>query len=195
MGFNLPYSNFKLLDNSTQEFKELEKIIFDKEVFFEKFNEESNFGMIIEFDAEIDPEYHDYLDQLPPLPEKLMIGNVAKLVGNLYNKKNYLAHYLMVQMAIRLNVRITKIHKIITFNQNKVTKKYVDLMNNLRQQQTSPARIKSCKNWINMLYVSDYKTYTNLIYVRENICVRKLKANYSNLLNRENLSKAMSNEI
>lgn len=152
MTFKLPYSNYKLLENDSEEFKELEKIILDKKIFSEKYNEESDFGLLVEFDCEIDAAYHNYLNELPPLCEEMVIGKVKKLVANLNNKTQYLAHYLNVQMAQKLNVKITKIHKIVTFYQNKVTSKYVNMLNIERQRQQSVASQKFVKTKINMLY-------------------------------------------
>ena len=58
-------------------------------------------------------------------------------VPNLYDKKKYVLHYENLKLYLRLGLRLTKIHRGITFAEEDFMKKYIDLNTELRTKGTA----------------------------------------------------------
>ena len=128
---SLPYKNFKWSNNLT-----LDKI------------------GIYEVDIEVPKELHDKFKDYPLCPEiknipennlseyqkylnnKLNIKYTEKdkkLILDLLPKKNYKIYYKNLEYYMKLGVKITKIHKILTFDEKPFLKEYINLNTNLRK--------------------------------------------------------------
>ena len=57
---------------------------------------------------------------------------VMKLIPNLCNKTNYVVHHKNLQFYLSLGMKLTKIHRVLKFNQSNWMKKYIDF--NIRQK-------------------------------------------------------------
>ena len=57
---------------------------------------------------------------------------VMKLIPNLGNKTNYVVHHKNLQFYLSLGMKLTKIHRVLKFNQSNWMKKYIDF--NIRQK-------------------------------------------------------------
>ncbi|XP_030745267.1 uncharacterized protein LOC115874300 [Sitophilus oryzae] len=119
----LPYGGFKWL-SSLQNFNSLD------------IPDDADTGYILEVDLEIPHELHDIFSDLPPCPEhtKPPGSKNSKLLATLYNKKEYVIHYRNLKQALVLGVKLTKIHRILSFNQSPWLKSYIDLNTVLRQK-------------------------------------------------------------
>ena len=53
----------------------------------EELKDWENIPCVLEVDVDIPEELHDKFNDFPPLPEKVKIGGVLKLVPNLWNKR------------------------------------------------------------------------------------------------------------
>ena len=60
--------------------------------FHKKYDENNDKGYILEVDVEFPKNLHNLYSDLPFLPERLKIEKCNKLVCNVYDKKNYVAH-------------------------------------------------------------------------------------------------------
>ena len=116
--------------------------------------ENSDTGYICEVDVEYDKFFHDFHANLPFLPEHLnpFKSNQKKLLTTLYDKKNYVAHYKLLQQAVKHGLRITKVHQIISFHQENWLAPYVEKNNYLRSIATSAFGKKLRKDFINIIY-------------------------------------------
>ena len=56
----------------------------------------------------------------------IKIGNIKKLIPNIGSKTNYVVHYRKLQLYLSLEMKLTEIHKVLTFNQSDWMKKYID---------------------------------------------------------------------
>ena len=99
-------------------------------------------GLILEVDLEYPEDLHDMHNDFPLAPEKMEIRNhmlldyckqfnlkvegVTKLIPNLRPKKNYVLHYKNLKQYIELGIKVTKVHRILEFNQSPWLKRYID---------------------------------------------------------------------
>ena len=75
-------------------------------------------------------DYHKYLN------DKLNIKyneKDKKLILDLLPKKNYKVYYKNLEYYLKLGIKVTKIHKILTFDKKPFLKEYIDLNTNLRE--------------------------------------------------------------
>ena len=49
---------------------------------------------------------------------KIKASDVKKLIPNLGDKTNYVAHYRNLQFYLSLGIQLTKIHKVLKFKQS-----------------------------------------------------------------------------
>ena len=111
-----------------------------------KYKDDSKKGLILEVDLEYPKKLHDLHNDYPLAAEKLKVKNdmlsdyskrisdkynistglVQKLLPTLSNKKNYVLHYRNLQLYISLGLKLTKIHRVLEFNQSPWLKQYID---------------------------------------------------------------------
>ena len=102
-------------------------------------------GLILEVDLEIPQHLHDYFNDYVPAPEhvnitedmlspfnkrcleKLKLNHSVsqKLVPNLHNKEKYVIHYRTLKLYLQLGLKLTKIHRVVRFNQSPWLQKYI----------------------------------------------------------------------
>ena len=76
-------------------------------------------------------EYQKYLN------DKLNIKyneKDKKLILDLLPKRNYKVYYKNLEYHLKLGIKVTKIHKILTFDEKPFLKEYIDLNIELRKQ-------------------------------------------------------------
>ena len=108
-------------------------------------------GHIVRVNLHFPPEIHDKLKEFPPAPENInpdiewfsefqkelgkKTGNLkdnehdnasCKVIPHLYDHNEYVIHYRNLKFLVALGVKVTKLHKVITFNQSPWLKEYID---------------------------------------------------------------------
>ena len=64
---------------------------------------------------------------LPYCPENSFDGEkLPKLLTTLYDKRNYVFHYLNLKQALQAGLKLEKIHKVIKFDQSDWMKVYIE---------------------------------------------------------------------
>ena len=113
MSKQLPTSGFKwMTDNELDDWKHL--ICF------------------LEVDLEYPEDLHDLHNDYALAPQPVIIGNLEKLFPNLNNKTNYVVHYENLKLYESLDLKITKIHSGIKFEESAWLEKYINLNTKLR---------------------------------------------------------------
>ena len=97
-------------------------------------------GCILEVDLDVPEWLHDIFKDYPPAPEKMEISydmlsdrqrellamftnkaeswkSVPKLVPSLKAKNKYVVHYRALKLYLRLGLEVTKIHRVLSFDQ------------------------------------------------------------------------------
>ena len=127
MSKKLPMKGFKWLDN-------IERI---DEEFIKEYNEINDKGYVIEADVDYPQELHDLHSNMPFLSERMIINKTKKLVCNLHNKKNYVAHINILKQALNHGLKLKKVHRVIEFEQGAWLKKHIDFNTDLRAKATN----------------------------------------------------------
>jgi len=141
----LPVGNFRFLDADEVRNFDLDSIEANAEI-----------GYIVECDLEYPEHLHDHHNDYPMAPEHLTVTSdmlspfavslldpsrpwrpTKKLVPNLLDKTNYVAHYRNLQLYTKHGLKITKIHKILSFTQKAWLKPWIDLCNAQRRAARS----------------------------------------------------------
>ena len=141
--------------------------------------EDSDRGMVLEVDLDYPKELHNLHNGYPLAPEskeidksmlsdyakkiaekfQLTIGGVRKLVNSLGPKKNYVLHVRNLKLYTDLGMKLTKVHRAVTFKQSPWLKNYIDF----NTKKRSVARNMFEKDFFKLMNNSIYgKTMENL---------------------------------
>ena len=144
-----------------------------------KYKENSKKGLILEVDLEYPQELHDLHNDYPLACEKvkvfkdmlsryckkiaekynISIGQVNKLIPTLNSKEKYVLPHRNLQLYIDLGLKLTKVHRVLEFNQSPWLKQYIDFNIEKRKQ----AKNSSEKDFFKLMNNSVFgKTMENL---------------------------------
>lgn len=135
----LPVGDFKWEDQSSND--KIREWIKDN-----KQEEIDDRGYIFEVDLKYPKKLHQDHNDYPLAPEKmpatsemlspyqtdmiknLQLNNVEcdKLIPNLNNKTKYVIHYRLLKLYLQLGLKITKVHRVISFKHKDWMKEYID---------------------------------------------------------------------
>lgn len=110
-----------------------------------KCKEDSKNGLILEVDLKYPQDLHNFHNDYPLAPEKVKVtdsmlsnyskriadkynistGLVYKLIPTLSNKEKYVLHYRNLQLYIDLGLKVSKVHRVLEFNQSPWLKQYI----------------------------------------------------------------------
>jgi len=90
---------------------------------------------------------------------------LKKLVPNLYNKSKYVTHYRNLQFYVEQGLRVTRIHRILAFDQSAWRKPWIDHCTTMRMQSKSEFQSDLAKVMANATFGKTMKQVRN----RQNI--------------------------
>ena len=142
----LPTHDFRWLDEA--ETKKLNVLHMD---------DDAPVGYILEVDLEYPKDLHNLHNDYPLAPEtlkikqnmlseyqqnlqehlKLKTTSCSKLVPNLFNKTKYVLHYRNLKLYLSLGMKLTKIHRVLAFEQSAWLKSYIDFNTSKRKEAKS----------------------------------------------------------
>jgi len=92
---------------------------------------------ILEVDLEYPKELHDLHNDYPLAPERNTVNRVEKLILNLVDKKKYILRCKNLKQCLDLGLKLTKIHRGISFKEESWMKPYIELNTKLRTKASS----------------------------------------------------------
>ena len=131
------------------------------EDFVRSYDKNDNKGYILEVDVDYPNELQNLHNDLPFLPERMVINNTKKLVCNLQDKKNYVVHINVLKQALDHGLKLRKVHRVIEFDQEAWLKKYINFNTELR------------KNALNDFEKDFFKLMNNAVFGKTMENVRK----------------------
>ena len=93
---------------------------------WERFVDEKGIGCILEVDLEYPVELHDFHNDFPLAPEKMILGNkVEKLTQNLRDKEKMVLHGKNLQLYLFLGMKLKLIRRGLKFQEKNFMKKTI----------------------------------------------------------------------
>ena len=125
MSQKLPVTNFKWIKKD-----DISKF---NEAFIKNYDENSDKGYIFEVDVKYPEKIRMLHSDLAFLPERMKINKCTKLTCTIQNKENYVIHIRALKQAVNHGLKLTKVHRIIQFDQEAWLKPYIDMNTDLRK--------------------------------------------------------------
>ena len=164
----LPYKNFKWSNDLTLDLKNLKTGIYEVD---------------IEITKELHDKLKDYLlcpeiknisenmlsDYQKYLNDKLNIKYNAedkKLILDLLPKKNHKAYYKNLEYYLKLGAKVTKVHRILTFDKKPFLKEYIDLNTELRKNSKNDLKKDLSKLINNAIFGKSMENVLNRLNVK-----------------------------
>lgn len=135
MSQHLPTGGFRWMTD-----KQIERIDLAR------YKDDSPKGLILEVDLEYPKELHDLHNDYPLGPEKVKVtqdrlSGYCKDIAKKYNKSTRLVHKLIptlnnrnLQLYIDLGLKVTKVYRVLEFDQSPWLKQYIDFNTQKRTQ-------------------------------------------------------------
>ncbi|KAK6998843.1 hypothetical protein BgiMline_008450 [Biomphalaria glabrata] len=182
----LPLKDFKWLTEEDISSLDINNISDDAET-----------GYILEVDLEYPEELHDQHNDFPLAPEKINLTKEMlspycktlldkfhlkepggdKLIPNLMNKEKYVVHYRTLKLYLKLGMKLTKVHRVISFHQTAWLKPYIDFNTEKRKQSSDISQKDFFKLMNNSVYgktLENVRKYKNVKLVTDNEKLKKL---------------------
>lgn len=119
-------------------------------------SDDSEVGYVLEVDLQYPESLHDEHNDLPFCPESMVPPDgkfkVPKLIPNLFDKRNYIIHYRNLKQCLEAGLVLTKIHKILKFQQSPWLKGYIELNTQLRNESKNAFEKDFYKGMINSMF-------------------------------------------
>ncbi|XP_054260314.1 uncharacterized protein LOC128984968 [Macrosteles quadrilineatus] len=166
MSQNLPTGGFSWLSREEIENLDVVNVPDDSEV-----------GYSLEVDLEYPPSLHDAHRDLPFLCERKAPpgGKMPKLLTTLEDKTNYILHYRSLKQSLQHGLKLTKIHRVIRFNQSPWLKSYIELNTDLRKQAKNDFEKDLFKYFNNSIFGKTMESYRKRMDFRIVSDARKLE--------------------
>ena len=178
---NLPTHGFKWMSDLTVEgvISILEKVNHSMSNIGKK-------GYIFEVDLEYPTKLWEKHNDYPLAPEKINVDGVEKLISHFKPRKNYVVHYRILRQYLELGMKITAVHRGISFYQSSWMEPYIRKNTELRQQ----AIHKSDKDFFKLMNNSVFGKTIENIRKRQNIFLVDNRKRAKRLANRPDFERA-----
>ena len=143
-------------------------------------------GLILEVDIEYPRELHDLYNDYSVAPEKakvsktmlsryckkidekykISIGQGNKLIPTLKSKEKYVLHYRNLQLYLELGLNLTKVHRVLEFDQSPWLKEYIDFNTEKRKHAKNPFEKDFFKFMNNSVFCKTMENLRKRVHVR-----------------------------
>ena len=121
---------------------------------------------ILEVSLTYPEKLHDLHNDYPLAPERLIVNKVEKLIPNLNDKTKYVIHHETLKLYLSLGLKLTKIHRGITFEESAWLKPYIDLNTDLRAKATNDFEKDFFKLMNNSVFGKTMENIRNRVDIR-----------------------------
>ena len=129
MSQNLPTHGFKWMKNITKE-----KVMDILDKANHSMSNRGRKGYIFEVDLEYPKKLWETHNDYPLAPEKMIVNGVEKLICHFKPRQNYVVHYRNLRQYLELGMRITAVHRGISFYQSSWMEPYIRKNTELRKK-------------------------------------------------------------
>jgi len=162
---------------------------------------EKNIGYILEVDLEYPSELHLLHSDFPLAPELVEINfenlspyckstykncsgrkkyKDSKLLTTFHPRLNYVLHFKNLKLYLNLGMKITKIHRVLSFTQKKFIEPFIDLCTLARQNSKTSFEQDQYKKVANSTYGKTIQNVRNYLDVKLHINDKQLLKSVSN---------------
>ena len=180
MSQNLPTHGFKWMRNLTKE--TLMEIL---EKANHSMSNRGRKGYIFEVDLEYPKKLWESHNDYPLAPEKMIVNGVEKLICHFKPRKNYVVHYRNLRQYLEMGMRITAVHRGISFYQSPWMEPYIRKNTELRKTAANSFE----KDFFKLSQTVFGKTIEN-IRKRQNIELVDNRKKAAKLTSRPNFDRA-----
>ena len=177
----LPTGGFKWMTNLTKD-----KVMEILEKTNSSMNNTGKRGYIFEVDLDYLKELWKSHNDYPLAPEKIKVGGVEKLISHFKPRKNYVIHYRNLRQCLELGLRITAVHRGISFNQSPWMEPYIRKNTELRKTATNSFE----KDFFKLMNNSVFGKTIENIRKRQNVFLVDNRAKAVKLTCRPNFDRA-----
>ena len=128
MSQQLPTHGFSWMKNSTKE-----KVMDILDKANHSMSNRGRKGYIFEVDLEYPSNLWESHNDYPLAPEKMIVNGVEKLICHFKPRKNYVVHYRNLRQYLEMGMRITAVHRGISFYQSSWMEPYIRKNTELRK--------------------------------------------------------------
>ena len=128
MSQNLPTYGFKWMRNLTKD-----KVYDILEKINHSMSNRGKTGYIFEVDLAYPEKLWETHNDYPLAPEKMNVNGVEKLISHFKPRKNYVVHYRNLRQYLEMGMRITAVHRGISFEQSPWMEPYIRKNTELRK--------------------------------------------------------------
>ena len=177
----LPTHGFKWLGNLT-----VDSVIKLLEKRANASGRDTNKGYIFEVDLEYPRKLWVSHNDYPLAPERMTINGVEKLIGSFKPRKNYVVHYRNLKQYLEMGMRLTAVHRGISFYESPWMEKYI--MKNTELRKTAANSFE--KDFFKLMNNSVFGKTIENIRKRQNIILVDSRENASRLITKPNFDRA-----
>ena len=177
---NLPTHGFNWMNNLT-----VEKVVDIVEKTNHSMHNRGRKGYIFEVDLEYPPLLWETHNDYPLAPEKIIVNGVEKLICHFKPRQNYVVHYRNLRQYLEMGVRITAVHKGISFYQSPWMEPYIRKNTELRMKATNSFE----KDFFKLMNNSVFGKTIENIRKRQNIHLIDNRKKAVRLTNRPNFDR------
>ena len=181
MSQQLPTHGFKWMRNLTKE-KVMEILEKANHSMFNKGKKGYIFEVDLEYPSTLWEEHNDY----PLAPEKMIVNGVEKLICHFKPRKNYVVHYRNLRQYLEMGMRITAVHRGISFYQSSWMEPYIRKNTELRKTAANSFE----KDFFKLMNNSVFGKTIENIRKRQNIELVDNRKKAAKLTSRPNFDRA-----
>ena len=181
MSQQLPTHGFKWMKDITEE-----KVMEILEKANHSMSNLGRKGYIFEVDLEYPSKLWESHNDYPLAPEKMIVNGVEKLICHFKPRKNYVVHYRNLRQYLEMGMKITAVHRGISFYQSSWMEPYIKKNTELRKTAANNFE----KDFFKLMNNSVFGKTIENIRKRQNIILVDNRKKAEKLASRPNFERA-----